>query len=79
MNKFCSFFTLITLFLFSAPSYGLFGNSDAPLKTEDEKNSVGIFRNTVNSVVFVSTVANVRRSLWDFSGTEVPADRKSVV
>ena len=40
---------------------------------EDEKNSIAVFQNTVDSVVNVSNIQKARRSFFDLDPTEVEA------
>ncbi len=66
MNK-----ILIPIFLiFSALSYAA---DDQKLITDNEKNTVSVFHTTVQSVVHVSSLKKIRRSVFDFNPVEVPA------
>ena len=62
---------IILTILFFSFQVGALNQQNAML--ENEKNSIQIFKRTVRSVVFVSNIQKVRRSFFDFEGTEIPA------
>lgn len=57
------------LMAFSINSFAI---NDAMLLTENEKNTVSTFKNSVKSVVHVSSIKKIRRSFFDLNPVEVP-------
>lgn len=74
LKKSSSLFFLLTFFF----SIGLkaqtknIPNNDLKFLTENEKNTISIFQESVNSVVNVSNV-QIAKSFWDYGEVEVPA------
>jgi len=48
-------------------------NPDYDKLITNEKNTIDIFKNSVDSVVNVSNIRLARRSIWDFESVKIPA------
>lgn len=63
----------MTLILFSFNSFALFEINENKALLQDEKNTISIFKDSVNSVVHISNIGKVRRRgfFFDFNPMEV--------
>jgi S1-C subfamily serine protease len=62
----------LSVISFNSNAQARLANSEKALFTENEKNTIKVFQEGVNSVVFVSNMRSAR-SLWSYGEVEVPA------